>query len=142
MDLYSPAKRTKKAPRPVLYDPISHIEREFRYEQGRVVPSPQSKGKFYQQNSFSSLPPIRPLGTSFSQQFKTFSTPNHASFAKTKVRDEIFNPITGVKVNVELGRKVIRSLGNQERWVAPPKEGRKVGEVQRMQVAYVSQFLI
>lgn len=141
-ELYGRAKRTKKAPRPILYDPISHSQREFRYEAGRVVPSPRSPANSSLQHaSFStlSLPRLR-APPQASTAWLSHST---SSFPKTKVRTQVFNPITGFKASFEPKQGVLGSLGNPARWVAPSKEGKgTLGDGRRAPVAYISPFLI
>lgn len=142
--LYGPAKRTKKAPRPVLYDPISHSEREYLYADGKVVPSPRSPANtFLQQASFSSpsLPVLRPRVQANAPWLHSLSP--SSSFPKTQVRSHIFNPITGIPASFQSHARALDSLGNPTRWVAPAKHGNnRLPDGRKAQVAYVSPFLI
>jgi len=128
----------------VLYDPISHSEREYRYEEGKVVPSPRSPANSSLQHasfSTSSLPPLRPRPYASPSWLHGLSP--SSSFPKTQVRSHVFNPITGIQANFQPQQRVLGSLGNPARWVAPGKAGSgRLGDGRKVPVAYVSPYLI
>lgn len=163
--LFSPATLTKKAPKPVSYDPIAHTEKRFIYQDGRVVAEyPRSPDSYRPHDNSTSMrrnvsnpqlssrraAPILSRNWYFGVQ----ASPSYGH-SKTRVRDEVFDPILGTRKKFEVSSGYLQSLGTSERVVphgevsaiARPGEavrdsvaGSRKAQVQS--VAYVSPYLI
>ena len=129
--LFSPGTLTKKSPKMVRYDPITHDRIVYDNSTGvvKAVAVPQAFSSVPQSRSYSKdNSPFRNVGRSPGvekerrplAQSGFFSLSQSASlanitYAKTRKRTEYVNPITGVKGRVSTDNELLESLGTEPR---------------------------
>ena len=128
--LFSPGTLTKKSPKMIRYDPITHDRIVYDNSTG-VMKSLAASQPFSQSRSYSKgNSPFRGDGSPGAvkergrlAQSGYFSLNSSASlanvtYAKTRKRTECVNPITGTRVQVDLDSQHLESLGGEQRVIA------------------------
>lgn len=131
--LFSPGTLTKKSPKMIRYDPITHDRIVYDNSTGAMkqLTASQPFSRVSQSRSYSKgSSPFRTDGSPGATkergrlaQSGYFSLNSSASlanvtYAKTRKRTECVNPITGTRVQVDLDNQHLESLGGEQRVLA------------------------
>lgn len=142
--LFSPGTLTKKSPKMVRYDPITHDRIVYDNSTGVVKPlaAPQPFGNSPSRSYSKDNSPFRnverspgagrerrPLAQSGFFSLSQSASLANITYAKTRKRTEYANPITGVKGRVPAYNERLESLGTEPRVFANSGKFASSGEL-------------